>query len=469
MKKYEKAKKMRTIAVLVLVFAMMFSLPAAYAENENRSDKTDTKTESSIPSDKSALAPNSETAVVIDMTSDYVLFDKDKDKKMYPASMTKIMTALLTVENKSMDDTVVVSESAVSGINKYECTNVDLNPGDVETVDELMHALLIPSANDAANVLAEYVGGSIEGFADMMNKRAAELGCKNTHFANANGLHDENHYTTAYDMALIAKEAMKRPEIAEIVGLWSFQMKNSGLTYASTNHLVSRYVNLDYYYENATGIKTGYTDEAQRTLAASATDGEHSIIAVVMGCKDKDDGTMTSFVDAKQLFQYFFKNYENLKYISANQIIVEKTVKNASGDGRMLLTTPVTKEAYLPKGTGEGDLKYDIKLTKKLEAPIKKNEKLGYATVSYGGEKISTIELYADRNVDKSYVKAFFNLLGGFKIIVVILAVLLVLFIIMFCIRQRNLRRRRIRRAERMRQMRQREEEEREKFRNTNF
>ena len=188
-----------------------------------------------------------------------------------------------------------------------------------------------------------------------------------------------------------------------------------------------------------------------------------------MGCKDKDDGTMTSFVDAKQLFQYFFKNYENLKYISANQIIVEKTVKNASGDGRMLLTTPVTKEAYLPKGTGEGDLKYDIKLTKKLEAPIKKNEKLGYATVSYGGEKISTIELYADRNIDKSYVKAFFNLLGGFKIIVVILAVLLVLFIIMFCIRQRNLRRRRIRRAERMRQMRQREEEEREKFRNTNF
>lgn len=438
-----------------------------FAEKTDDSETAKSEsTENAIPSSESELAKNSKTAVVIDMTSDYILFEKDKDKKMYPASMTKLMTALLTVENKSMDDTVVVSETAVAGLNKYESTNVDLDPGDIETVDTLMRALLIPSANDAANVLAEYVGGSIEEFVEMMNVRANELGCENTHFANANGLHDENHYTTAYDMALIAKEAMKRPEIAEIVGLWSFEMKSTGFTYASTNHLVSRYVNLDYYYENATGIKTGYTDEAKRTLAASATDGEHSIIAIVMGCEDKEDGTMTSFMDAKQLFRYFFKNNSNFKYISANQIIVEKNVKNASGDGRVLLTTPVTKEAYLPQDADESDIKYDIKLSKKLEAPIEKNEKVGTATVYYKDSKISTIELYADRSIEKSYIKTFFNFLGGFRIIVVIFVVLVVVFAVMFCIRQRNLRRRRIRRAERMKQMREREQEELEKFKN---
>lgn len=459
MKTYILSKRLHAAVALIMIFSIVFSCMTAFAKKSE---------DSSNKSSESNLAPNSKTAVVIDMTSDYVLFDKDKDKKMYPASMTKIMTALLTVENKSMDDTVVVSETAVAGINKYECTNVDLNPGDIETVDTLMHALLIPSANDAANVLAEYVGGSIEEFVKMMNARAKELGCQNTNFVNANGLHDDNHYTTAYDMALIAKEAMKHPEIADIVGLWSFEMESTGLTYASTNHLVSRYVNLDYYYENATGIKTGYTDEANRTLAASATDGEHSIIAVVMGCEDKDDGTMTSFVDAKQLFQYFFKNYENFKYISANQIIVEKNVKNASGDGRILLTTPVTKEAYLPKGTGEGDLKYDITLTKKLEAPIEKNEKLGYATVSYNGATVSTIELYSDRAVEKSYIKTFFNWLGGFKILFVLIAVLVIFFIILLIIRQRNLRKRRKRRAERMKQMRE-QEEEFEKFKSTNI
>ena len=326
---------MKKIVSLICVFVILFSVPV-FAEKGKKSKKTN------------ELAANSETAVVIDMTSDYILFDKDMNKKMYPASLTKLMTAILTVENTSMEDVVTVTKSSLKGINKFETSNVDLNEGDTLTVDELLHALLIPSANDAANVLAEFIAGSQKEFVTMMNNRAKELGCANTHFVNANGLHDDDHYTTAYDIALMAKEAMTKPEIAKIVEKWSYVSSTNGYTYASTNHLVSRWVYVDYYYVNATGIKTGYTDEAKRTLAASASDGEHTIIAVVMGCEDGEDGTFNTFVDAKQLLSHFQETHGNKTYISANQIIGEKKVKNASGDGRLLLTTPVTQEAYLP-------------------------------------------------------------------------------------------------------------------------
>lgn len=450
---------MKRLISALMVFILLISVPV-YADNEESKSE---KAKSGV------LAPNSEAAVVIDMTSDYILFEKDMNKKMFPASLTKLMTAILTVENKSMEDTTVVSESAVADINKYESSNVDLDPGDVLTVDELMHALLIPSANDAANVLAEFVGGSREEFVKLMNEKAKELGCKNTNFVNANGLHDDNHYTTAYDMALIAKAAMEKPEIASIVSQWSFVMNNSGYTYASTNHLVSRYVYLDYYYVNATGIKTGYTDEAQRTLASSASDGEHQIIAVVMGCPDNDDGSFTSFVDAKQLLSHFLENNSNKVYISANQIIGEEKVKNAKGDGRLLMITPVTKEAYLPNETTDSDITYKIKLkSQQLVAPIEKNQLLGYADVLYKGDKISTIELRSDREIKKSYIKAFFNAIGGFTLLKIVICILVVLIAIMIIIRQRNLYLRKKRRAEKLRELRLREEAERNDFRNRN-
>ena len=451
---------MKKIVSLLMVFMILLSAPSVFADNEKDAKKENKKTE---------LAENAETAVVIDMTSDYILFDKAKDKKMYPASLTKLMTALLTVENKSMEDTTVVSKTAIEGINKYESSNVDLDVGDVLTVDELMHALLIPSANDAANVLAEFVGGSIADFVNMMNARAKEIGCKNTNFANPNGLHDDNHYTTAFDMALIAREAMKHHEISEIVSQWSFVMENSGYTYASTNHLVSRYVYVDYYYENATGIKTGYTDEAQRTLAASATDGEHSIITVVMGCPDNDDGSFTSFVDAKQLLSHFLTQNSNTTYISANQIIQEQKVKNASGDGRVLLITPVTQEAYLPSDVKDTDFTYDVHITAELKAPIDKNQLLGYADVLYKGKKISRIELLSDRVIEKSYIKAFFNMIGGMKLVKIVLTIIIILFIILIIIRQRNLYLRRKRREARLRELKLKEERERDDFRNRNL
>ena len=448
---------MKKIVSLICVFVILFSVPV-FAEKGKKSKKTN------------ELAANSETAVVIDMTSDYILFDKDMNKKMYPASLTKLMTAILTVENTSMEDVVTVTKSSLKGINKFETSNVDLNEGDTLTVDELLHALLIPSANDAANVLAEFIAGSQKEFVTMMNNRAKELGCANTHFVNANGLHDDDHYTTAYDIALMAKEAMTKPEIAKIVEKWSYVSSTNGYTYASTNHLVSRWVYVDYYYVNATGIKTGYTDEAKRTLAASASDGEHTIIAVVMGCEDGEDGTFNTFVDAKQLLSHFQETHGNKTYISANQIIGEKKVKNASGDGRLLLTTPVTQEAYLPLDAKDSDFTYEIRLEdKELKAPIEKNQKLGYADVLFRGTKISRVEIMSDRRIKKSYIKAFFNLIGGSTLFKFIGCIIIALFVIMLVIRQHNLSKRRKKRAEKIRQMKIREEEQEQRFKNNNI
>ena len=197
---------------------------------------------------------------------------------MYPASMTKIMTALLVLEKGNLDDIVTVSQKAVDSVDIYQSSNIGLQVGEEVSVRDLLNALLIPSANDAAYALAEYISSSELDFANLMNERARELGAVNTHFTNSSGLHDDDHYTTAHDIALIAREAMKNTTFAQTVSQSTFifpqtNMRQSKATYANTNHLVSRYLNTSYYYDKATGIKTGFTDEAGQSLVSFAEYG----------------------------------------------------------------------------------------------------------------------------------------------------------------------------------------------------
>ena len=293
-----------------------------------------------------------------------------------------------------------------------------------------------------------------------MNERARELGAVNTHFANSSGLHDDDHYTTAHDIALIAREAMKNTTFAQTVSQSTFifpqtNMRQSKATYANTNHLVSRYLNTSYYYDKATGIKTGFTDEAKHTLASSAKDGSNSLISVVMGCPDETNGRVTSFVDAKALFEYAFANFTNQSFVAANQMISEYDVPNAKGDGHLLLLTPVSKEGYLPNDLKAEDITFDIHLSRDLRAPIQKGETLGSASVMYNGQSIGTIELQSDRNLEKSAWKSlklgivsFFDKVPFLKYILIVLIVLIILLLLF---RAYNLRRRRRRRPRRSR------------------
>lgn len=248
-------------------------------------------------------------ALLIEKSSGDILYQKEAYTAMYPASTVKIMTAILVLENSNLDDPVTVSQNAISLVPKgYVST--DILPGEILSVRTLLYLLLIPSGNDAANVLAEYVGGNIENFASMMNQKAIQIGCKNTNFTNPNGVHDVNMHTTAYDLALMARYAMDIEEFRTIVSTPTFTLPSTNLypksdrVFQNSNHLI--HSTSQYYYQYATGIKTGYTNAAQNCLVSSAKVGDVEFIAVILGSTFGNTTNESKFVDAKNLLDFGF-------------------------------------------------------------------------------------------------------------------------------------------------------------------
>ena len=257
-----------------------------------------------------------------------ILYDKKAFEKMYPASTTKIMTAILTIENCNLYDATTVSYNAIASVpSSY--TRANLQVGEVLTIEDLLYATLIPSANDAANVLAEHIGGSIESFATMMNTKASEIGCKNTNFTNPSGVHNENHYTTAYDLALIARYAMGLEEFRKVVSTTSYVLPdtdwyNADLSvyngirkFNNSNALIKPEFKNDYY-EFATGIKTGYTNASKDCVVASAKKDNVEFIIVVLGAGNLENGRRQKYVDCINLFNFAFDNYTS-KYVALQE------------------------------------------------------------------------------------------------------------------------------------------------------
>lgn len=206
-------------------------------------------------------------ALLMDSASGKILYERSARERRFPASTTKIMTAILAVENRKFTDTATVSENAVSTV-PYSYTIANLQIGEVLNYEQLLLSLMLPSANDAATVIAEDIGGSVEGFASMMNQKARDIGCENTNFVNANGIHHENHYTTAYDLALIGKYAMKNDQLRKLVSTVKYTLPTTekydkeDRIFTNSNRLINP--SSSNYYEYATGIKTGYTDPARK-------------------------------------------------------------------------------------------------------------------------------------------------------------------------------------------------------------
>lgn len=277
-----------------------------------------TETESTAPSDNAApsalegtvfagsaqvAAPSvaAEGAVLINCGTGQILFEKNARTPFYPASITKIMTALLTVENCSLNDVVTFSKAATTNLESGAVT-ISLTEGDQLTVKDSLYALLLKSANEVANGLAEHMGGSVENFANMMNVRAAQLGCTGTHFANPNGLNNASHLTTPYDMALIARAAYANPVISQISTTTAYQMpatKQSGAKTITMGHKML-YPTDSRYYPGMVGGKTGYTSKAGNTLVTCVEQNGVRLIAVVM----KASGT--HYTDTKAMLDYGF-------------------------------------------------------------------------------------------------------------------------------------------------------------------
>lgn len=333
-----KYKKYRFLISFILAVAILVGMPqSAYATNtKTNSSSTETAEDpnngaGTEPADTAIpdagvtdmgknwpTAPvlNAKSAILVDADTGTILYDKNSHIKAYPASVTKLLTALLTVENCSLSETLTVSYDAEHSVT-WEDSKLAIFEGEQFTIEDSLYALLLHSANDIAYALGEHVSGTIPDFANMMNQRAAELGALNTHFNNASGLNDPEHYTTAYDIAMFSRACMNN---STIVGI----MKNSSYTIQPTNKYDRQRTfnqrhemlkkNSNFYYEYAQGGKTGFTDESQYTLCTFATKDGMNLIAVVLLCEEPD----MRYKDTIALFNYGFDNFEKLTLDSAD-------------------------------------------------------------------------------------------------------------------------------------------------------
>lgn len=300
--------------IMVFILCIFLTVPAAATSTASEDDaETDSTEEIIIQTteypDEPTRAPDlvSEAAIVMDANTGKILYEKNAYIPEYPASITKIITCLLALENVSLSDTVTFSHDAVFGIERGS-SNVGLDEGEVISVEDCLKALMIESANEAANGVAEKAAGSVSAFAELMNQRAEALGCRGSHFANPHGLHDPNHYTCAYDMALFLRAAMAYPTFRTLTSTINDEIPPTNLT-AEVRPLWNALKMIrpysKYYYESIEGGKTGYTVAANCTLATYAKKGDMELICIVLNCGSRRN----TYSDTRAVFEYCFNNY----------------------------------------------------------------------------------------------------------------------------------------------------------------
>lgn len=349
---------------------------------------------------------SSESCVLIDFDTGEVLFEKNSHKQMYPASTTKIMTAILTLENTNLTDKVIIDKQTpfTDGSRMY------VKEGEEFTVDQLLHALLIESANDSAVALAKHIAGSTEEFAKLMNKRAKELGALNTNFTNPHGLPDEKHVTTAYDLSMIAKYGMTLPKFKEIVKTIKYQIPATEKTpeiryFRNRNRLLHgigpsnqiKYKGkwIDIKYDIVDGIKTGYTTKAEQCLVSTAFKDNRRVISVVLKTNRPNQ-----YLDSRKLIDYGFDNFKKINVINSGTKL--KTIEIENGIEKTLdLLTQDSISKIVPNDTIESNIKQKIELSSDIKAPITKGEVLGTVSFSLNGEVIGSTNLIAKSSVDE--------------------------------------------------------------------
>ncbi len=422
-----KLLRRTSIVLIILIMISNFFYIATFANTDISSDYS--YASASVSNNSNIPTTYSPACILMDASLGKILYNKNANSKMYPASTTKIMTAILALEKCSLTDVATASHNAIFSI-PYGYSHANIQEGEELTIEQLLNVLLIPSANDAAVVLAEHIAGSVEAFADMMNSKAKELGCLNTHFVNPNGIHNENHYTTAYDLALMGKYAMEFETFRNIVSKTRCSLpKNDkyGIEerfFNTTNDLIKENYSsspTNYYYKYATGAKTGYTDAAKNCIVATATKDDISLIAVVLHDGSTDDGLSQRALDCKSLFEYGFNNFSRKQIASKGTVAHQITVKGATQDTAKLdLLYSEDIFALVPNDYDLSSLDKNIKLTEDISAPISENTNLGTITCNIDNIDYSC-SLLASHTVYKSdFTKTLMEL------------VLLVIFLILF-------------------------------------
>lgn len=393
---------MKKKIILIILFFLTCFLPFnVYADSNISIEyiKEEQKVFNNIPN------INSKAVYIAESNTGKVIYEKNAHEKMYPASTTKILTALIAIENCNLTDKAIVSQNAISSIPK-EYFVCNLKPGEEHTIETLLYALLLPSANDAANVLAEHISGSIEEFMNICNSRAKQLGCENLNFVNAYGLHDENHYASAYDLYLIAKECKKHEIFNKIVNTKSYTIPatniypNNNRTFKNSNEML--FPGGVYYYPYCTGIKTGHTTPAGECFVGSSLYNGLDLISVVLGGKEKNSiGLNDRFYDTKRLYEFTYNNYSIKKIAEYKDIVARINIENATKDTASLeIIVDTDISTILPNDLNKENIKKEVYIKDNIVAPIKENDVLGSITY-YADGLIYKTNIIASHDVDK--------------------------------------------------------------------
>lgn len=346
------------------------------------------------------LGLNAKSAILMEESTGNILYESNPDERLPIASVTKVMTMLLIMEavdsgKISLDDMVTVSENAMS----YGGSTMFLETGEQLTVNDMLKGIAVASANDGCVAMAEHLAGSESAFVDMMNEKAKELGMENTHFMNTNGLDEDDHYSSARDVAIMSRELMKHETIFNYTSIWMDTLRGGKFQLANTNKLIR-------FYDGANGLKTGSTSKALCCLSAAAKRNDMQLIAVVLGAPTSAE----RFASAKSLLDYGFANYAVNTQITAGdevqKIAVEKGVEKEVG-----VVAGDSCSTLVKKGQ-EDNITKEIKIDETITAPIEAGQKIGTMTISRDGEVIADIDLNASSAVEKKgiglIIKDFF-------------------------------------------------------------
>ncbi|MDD3174463.1 MAG: D-alanyl-D-alanine carboxypeptidase [Herbinix sp.] len=397
-------KKIISVIISCTMLLLLLSPITTYAQIKNTSADNEGEAVTVTTAVDAQLELSSPSAVLIEGSTGMVIYEKNKDERLKPASITKVMTLLLIFEaldagKIKLTDEVSVSEHAAS----MGGSQVFLEPYEIQDVNTMIKCISIASANDACVAMAELLAGSEEEFVASMNKRAKELGMNNTNFVNCCGLDVDNHYSSAYDVALMSRELItKHPEISTYSTVWMDTFIHTtkkgqtefGLT--NTNKLVK-------FYQGITGLKTGSTGLAKYCLSASAKRNDMDLIAVIMAAPD----TKTRFAEASKLLNYGFANYSIYK--DDNLETVLSPVKVTKGVLDSVQGKIDNKFSYLcTKGKSVEDIRKEVILYEQVPAPVAVNDKIGEIIYYYDNDKIGSIDILASEAVDKAGYKDCF-------------------------------------------------------------
>jgi len=391
----------------------------------------------------------SKAVLLQNITTGDTIFEQNSTGKIYPASLTKIMTAIIVLEKIPDLDAVQISLKRYINDMLYG-KNAQLGGilvGQTYTARELMYAMLVQSANEAALMLADYVGdGSINYFCELMNNKAKELGCKNTHFASPNGLHDENNYSTAQDFAIITKYAMSLPQFMDIANTTSYTAAETAghpkITWVTTNSTIVK--SSKYYYSPISGIKTGYIEETGRCLISSATKDGYTYLLVLIGAPEDSSGDNLAFIESKKIYEWAFKSFKVKTIIEKGRNIQEVPLRLAANKDYLQVMVGERYTYLMPVDLDPSSVQRKIVLPDYINAPVKKEQEVGWVELYLAGEEIGKVPLLSAETVERSEIAYYIDLAMRtmrsfwFKLIASLILVLIVAYAVLTAVRYRN-------------------------------